>query len=173
MRRDVDDWVQATLPRALAYARSLLRDVGSAEDAVHDCYSRLLAKADVYDLPRDGLKILLRSITNACIDRQSRQRMLMSLDAEGEPVADGIVDRRTADPSQEAIARELAVQIEEALGHLPTGQRAALHLSSIGYSLPEVAEMLGATHANARVLVHRARKMLEQLLGPFLTGGTP
>jgi RNA polymerase sigma factor (sigma-70 family) len=83
------------------------------------------------------------------------------------------VDRRVADPSQQAIARELTARIEEALRHLPTGQRAALHLSSIGYSLPEVAEMLGTTHANARVLVHRARRALECLLGPFLTGGTP
>ena len=61
-------WVEYYLPRGLAYARSLLRDSHAAEDVVHDCFCRLLAKRDVYDLPKDGFKPLLRSITNACIN---------------------------------------------------------------------------------------------------------
>src|SRR5262245_30361949 len=50
----VDAWVRETLPRAVAYARSLLRDLPAAEDVAHDCYCRLLRRADIYDLPRDG-----------------------------------------------------------------------------------------------------------------------
>ena len=64
----------ATLPRALAFATSLLRDRALAEDVVHDCYVRLLQKADTYDLPRDGTKLLFKAITNACIDRNYRDR---------------------------------------------------------------------------------------------------
>src|SRR3954469_13181264 len=56
-------WVLATLPRAVAYAASLLRDRALAEDVVHDCYVRLLRKSETYDLPRDGTRILFRAIT--------------------------------------------------------------------------------------------------------------
>ena len=63
-----DAWVLSTLPRAVAYAAGLLHDRASAEDVVHDCYCRLLRRADVYDLPRDGTRLLFRAITNACID---------------------------------------------------------------------------------------------------------
>jgi RNA polymerase sigma-70 factor (ECF subfamily) len=164
------DWVRATLPRAVGYARALLRDPAAADDVVQDCYARLIERANRYDLPRDGLKILLRSVTNACIDRRSRERVILSLDGDPDDPAPEIADRRSPDPPQEAIARELAERIEEALAKLPVGQRAAIHLTGLGYTLPEVAEMIGTTHGNARVLVHRARKALEADLGPFLFG---
>jgi len=41
----IADWVRSTLPRALGYAKALLRDPVSAEDVVQDCYARLLARA--------------------------------------------------------------------------------------------------------------------------------
>jgi DNA-directed RNA polymerase specialized sigma24 family protein len=74
---------------------------------------------------------------------------------------------------QEAIGNELTSRIEAALNQLPVGQRAALHLSGLGSTLPEVAEMLDTSHANARVLVHRARRTLDEILGPFLYGKEP
>lgn len=169
----IDDWVRATLPRALGYARALLRDATAADDVVQDCYARLLARAGHYDLPRDGLKILLRSVTNACIDLRTRERALLSLDAGPDGAAAGVADRASPDPHQEAVAGELAHRIEAALAKLPVGQRAAIHLAALGYTLPEVAATIGTTHGNARVLVHRARKALEAELGPFLFGNQP
>src|SRR3954467_14628997 len=81
-----DGWILATLPRAIAFATGLLADPDAAEDVVHDCYCRLLQKADVYDLRNDGAKLLFRSITNACIDR-SRRRAAISLS-----VSEGVID---------------------------------------------------------------------------------
>jgi RNA polymerase sigma factor (sigma-70 family) len=164
----LDDWVRATLPRALGYARALLHNPVDADDVVQDCYARLIERADRYDLPRDGLKLLLRSVTNACIDRRCRERVLLSLDGAPEAATGGVVDRASPDPPQQAIARELAERIEAALAKLPVGQRAAIHLTCLGYSLQEVAEMIGTSPGNARVLVHRARKNLAADLGPFL-----
>jgi RNA polymerase sigma-70 factor (ECF subfamily) len=148
----------------------LLRDRTTAEDVVQDVYTRLLERIDRYDLRQDGLKILMRSITNACIDRRSRERVLMSLEQANENTNGEVIDRRSPDPPQEAIMNELATRIEMALAKLPVGQRAAVHLAGLGYTLPEVADMIGTTHGNARVLVHRARKALEADLGPFLFG---
>ena len=44
-------WVADTVQRALAYAVTLVRNRAEAEDIVHDCYIRLLARSDHYDLP--------------------------------------------------------------------------------------------------------------------------
>ena len=39
-------WIADTVQRALAYAVTLVRNRAEAEDIVHDCYSRLLARSD-------------------------------------------------------------------------------------------------------------------------------
>ena len=110
-------WILATLPRALAYARSLLRDRALAEDVTHDCYVRLLAKAATYDLPRDGTKLLYKAITNACIDKNYRDRKMVSLEAEAldeSAAASPLPGSRANDPHELAAHRELeeAVAVE-------------------------------------------------------------
>jgi RNA polymerase sigma-70 factor, ECF subfamily len=160
-------WMLATLPRAVAFATSLLRDRGLAEDVVHDCYVRLLKRADAYDLPRDGTKILYKAITNACVDRNYRDRTLLSLEVEaceGRPPA----DPRMGDPVDIAVGRELEEALAVELGRLTVAQRGALELKSLGYSLVEIAEALGTSPSNAGVLVFRARKVLADQLARFL-----
>src|SRR5690606_27728205 len=71
---ELDAWIVATIQRALAYAISLLGNRADAEDVVHDCYGRLLARAEIYDLPRDGTKLLFKAITHACINHTQRRR---------------------------------------------------------------------------------------------------
>ncbi|WP_165228938.1 RNA polymerase sigma factor [Aquisphaera insulae] len=166
---DLSDWVLATAPRAVAYAASLLRNRQEAEDVVQDCYCRLLARADVYDLKADGLKILLRAVSNACFNRNSRRRSMFSIfgrDGRAEPVA----DRSAREPSGELLDAELAEAVARGLASLPDRQRAALELKSLGHSLQEIAEILGVSPGNAGVLVHRARGAMEAMLGPYLEG---
>ena len=100
----------ATLPRALAFANSLLHDRAISEDFVHDCYVRLLEKADTYDLPADGTKLLYKAITNACIDRNYRDRRVLSLEVALSAEPDGsstVADTRTCDPHELASHQEL------------------------------------------------------------------
>jgi RNA polymerase sigma factor (sigma-70 family) len=157
----------ATLPRALGFAASLLRDRSLAEDVVHDSYVRLLRKADTYDLPRDGTKLLFKAITNACIDRNYRDRKFLSLEiaAEGQ---DGRADARPCGPHDLAVHHELQEAVAVELSRLTVAQRGALELKSLGYSLDEIAEALGTSPSNAGVLVHRARKALADRLARFL-----
>ena len=167
----IQTWVEYSLPRGLAYAKSLLRDSHTAEDVVHDCFCRLLAKRDVYDLPRDGFKLLLRSITNACVDRGRKSAPLSNaLDSPPECVAGREVpDHRFLDPPRAAMVRELQAAIGSALQSLPVKQRAALELKSLGCSLSDIAESLGVTESNAGVLIHRARQCLAKELMPLMT----
>jgi RNA polymerase sigma factor (sigma-70 family) len=167
----IDQWLVETSQGALGYAVTLTRNREDAEDIVHDCYSRLLAKAGEYDLPRDGKKLLYRAITNACINRTQRHAPETSLDqlqwASGED-RHALADRRTAEPIQGAILRELEQAVAEAMNELPVAQRAAVELRSLGHTLVEVAEMLEVSHANARVILHRARETLAVRLQPFI-----
>ena len=103
-------WILATLPRTVAYATSLLADRTLGEDVVHDCYVRLLEKADTYDLLEDGTKLLYKSITNACIDRNYRDRRLLSLEVEHGADPGAIRpggETRCSDPQELAAHREL------------------------------------------------------------------
>jgi RNA polymerase sigma-70 factor (ECF subfamily) len=167
----IKTWILSTLPHALAYAASLVRNQDQAEDVVHDCYCRLLQRATVYDLPRDGQKILLRAITNAAIDLQGRQRVLRSLDVGNGgdcPESGEVMDRRTEGPMAGAMMRELEQALEAGLEQLPLAQRAALQMKSMGHSLQEIADTLAISASHAGVLVHRARQSLARSLAPFL-----
>jgi RNA polymerase sigma factor (sigma-70 family) len=171
---DLDAWVLATAPRAVAYARSLLRNPDDADDVVQDCYCRLIAKAGLYDLPRDGLKILLTAVTNACINLRTRRKPVFRL---VRPSGDGGAEEaedppdETAHPPEEWLAhKELAAAVADGLGRLPPQQRAALELKALGHSQQDIAEILGVTPNNAGVLIHRARQTLAGYLAPFLGG---
>jgi RNA polymerase sigma-70 factor (ECF subfamily) len=166
----LDAWVQATLAGAVAYARSLLHGPAAAEDVVHDCMCRLLRRADIYDLPRDGAKLLYRAITNACINHTQRARPMGRLDdgPPGERIADRLADPRAGDPTEDAIASELDAAIQRGLGRLSVMQRAAIELKALGHSLEDIADTLGLSSTNAGVLLHRARKALAVELAAYL-----
>lgn len=166
----LDVWVAGVLAPAVAYARSLLRDRSASEDVVHDCLCRLLKRADVYDLPRDGTKLLYRAITNACINIGQRSRTVHSLDAgeRDDRIADRVMDRKVASPTEMVEAAELSEAIESAMQGLSMMQRAALELKSLGHSLEDIADTLGLTANNAGVLIHRARHAMKQSLASYL-----
>jgi RNA polymerase sigma factor (sigma-70 family) len=166
-------WVRASWPRAVVYARSLLHDHPAAEDVVQDCFCNLLRKADVYDLPRDGVPLLMKSVTNACLKKITRARPTISLNADA-PGADGApngidpVDASGAEPPRIVLYAELERAIEAALAELPEVQRAAIELKGLGHSLREIAAILEVSTSNAGVMIHRGRQTLAQQLAPFL-----
>jgi RNA polymerase sigma-70 factor (ECF subfamily) len=166
----LDAWVLATAADAVAYAASLLRDRAAAEDVVQDCYCRLLQKADRYDLPRDGRKLLFAAVTNACINRNTRTRPLVSLDGgeNGQGFHAVLPDPTAATPERQALRQELEQAVAEALGRLPLPQRAALEMKGLGHSLQDIGAALGVRPGHAGVLVHRARQAMAKHLAPYL-----
>jgi RNA polymerase sigma-70 factor (ECF subfamily) len=158
------DWLDAALPRAVAFAQTLVRDLSTAEDLVHDCVFRLWQRRDQYDLANDGLRLLLKSITNAAIDRARRRHLLVTDD--GATLGD--FPTNAPPVFQKVLLEEMETQLEGALAKLSVNQRAALQLSSLGYTLREIAESLGVSESNAGVLIHRARHNMTELLQPYL-----
>lgn len=158
---ELDAWIVAAAPRALAYALSLVRHRAQAEDLVQDCFGRLLARSAEYDLPRDGDKLLFKSVSNACLNWLQRKPPEVALDVTE-------LGGTTASPDRQAMHNELEQAMETSLQELSARQRALIELRSLGHSLAEVAEMLDLSHANARVQLHRARQALAEKLRPFL-----
>jgi RNA polymerase sigma-70 factor, ECF subfamily len=168
-------WIELALPDAVAYASSLLGDRTQGEDVVQDCVCRLLGHAARYDLARDGRKLLFRAITNACINRQTRDRKLISLDTYGrqDEGAWELEDAEAHTPLVMAMAEELRSAIAQGLHTLPLRQRSALELSSLGYPAEEIAEMLEVRGENVRVLLFRARQAMAIFLNTRFSGGVP
>ncbi|MBI3846158.1 MAG: sigma-70 family RNA polymerase sigma factor [Planctomycetes bacterium] len=162
----IDEWIRTEWPRAVAYAMTLLRDPAVAEDEVQEAFVALLRHREQYDLARDGRKLLYTAVTNRCRNVIARRRGHESL-GDDERGA-GLTDRRAESPLDAAAAHELSDRIDAALLALPERQRAIVHLSSLGWGLAEVADVVGVTPNNAGVLLHRARRALAEALGPFL-----
>ncbi len=172
----IDVWATEIAQRALGYAITLVRNRQDAEDIVHDCFRRLIAKSHKYDLPHDGTKLLFKSITHACINHSQRQRPESSLDElefVEQSAGSVLADRRAVDPLENVMGRELERAVEAAMNKLPMAQRAAVELRVLGHTLIEVAEMLDISHANARVLLHRARTELAVQLSAFIEETSP
>ncbi len=163
---ELERWVRNSLPKALVFARTLCSDEHTAEDLVHDCFCRLLAKRDKYDLLADGWRLLLRSITNAAIDRHRKNEptLLESLTDDGGSAINAVPDGRGQEPLQIVMNRELEQTIETALKRLPFAQRAVLELKSLGMSQTEIADSLAITENNVGVLLYRAREKMSKLL---------
>ncbi len=80
-----------------------------------------------------------------------------------EPWADQVDDRLLAD--------HVAARVQELLPLLPAQQRQVVALRDLeGLSAGDVAELLGVTDANQRVILHRGRARLRQLLAADMTG---
>lgn len=171
----LEQWVATTLPRALAFARSLVRDPHVAEDLVQECYGKLWRHRERYDLIRDGWKILLRSLTHAGIDRSRRERRLTAVESERieDPSTGTHRNHRFPDPARAAEGAELDEAIAAALETLTEPQRIAMQLRSLGSEISEIAETLGISENHAAVHLHRARKQLRVRLAKFLSADEP
>ena len=158
-------WVQDALPRAVCFARSLLIDKHHAEDVVHDCVCKLIERKEQYNLAADGMKLLMRSITNRCIDLSRRkQPVAFGSTADADVPTVEPKDHREPRPEVAIETQELRQFLAEQLERLPVRQRAALELKSLDWTLSEIAQALDLSETNTGVLIHRGRKRLAEEL---------
>jgi len=170
--QQLEEWLLDVIPRAVAYARTLVNPPPTAEELVQGVLCRLLEHEE-YDLLADGEKLLFRSVTNACINAVTRRRQLVSLDddaGEGGSLHNCLSSAGMEDPAEVMASRETLEEVERGLMELPETQRAAVELKAMGKSLKEIAALLEVSASNAGVLVYRGRKALKKKLGAKLPG---
>jgi RNA polymerase sigma-70 factor (ECF subfamily) len=140
----LDERFEQIRPRLVGICRSIAGD--AAEDAVHDTY--LLARRSLDQIrDLDALDGWLTTIAlRQCISRHRRARRLRD---------------RLADLLPRPVPGIPDVALRELIEELPLRARAVLVLHhGYGYSLAEVADILGLTHTNVRSIAARARRRL-------------
>ena len=125
----------------------LLRNRQDAEDAVQDTFARWLKKRPEFNGPEHEKAWFLRVASNRCKDKRRSAffRNAVSLDELGE---------YAATPQQS--------DVMERLSSLPPRGRSVLFLHYIeGYSVREVAELLGMKEGAVKTALFRAREKLK------------
>ncbi len=109
--------------------------------------------------------------TNLCMNELRRPERHLRVDLwnrrDDEPDGEDpqLPDRRAVDPEAGAATRELARDLETAIGELPPKQRAALLLSRIdGLAYRDVGESLGISEGAVKALLFRATHALKARL---------
>ena len=168
-------------PRLLRLAESTVGSRAVAEEAVQDTWLAVVRGVDRFE-GRSSFKtwlfhILLNRARTAGW-REQRAGILGSEDGVGveerfdnkgawvtppEPWSDRADDR--------LVAERLAARVQELLPELPEGQRRVVLLRDVeGLPPAEVASLVGVTDGHQRVLLHRGRTRLRQLLAAELHG---
>ncbi len=156
----VDALWKAHRRRMLDIAFRILLDLGDAEDAVQEAFSRL-ARADVaaIDDPEAWLVVVTSRL---CVDRLRTRRRhptdsLDLADATGDPVNPAAVDP----VDQVTLVDNVTLAMHAVLERLSPSERTSFVLHDVfQYPFEEVAMIVGRSPAACRQLASRARRAL-------------
>ena len=133
------------------YALHYLHDAEQVEDAVQDCFVRLLEQAVE---PQNVRAWLYAAVRNRCIDLLRRKHPTI-----GDNSADAYLDGLSDEEAQERSVDEAALW--EAIDQLPTRQREVLLLAKRdGHTYAEIATRSGISVKTVEHLLSRALKKL-------------
>jgi len=145
----------------LHYVERIVRDRGSAEELVQEVFIRVHGARDTYEARGRFSTWLFTIATNLARNELRRPERKRRFDADEPPEPSGV--QPAAD--EVVAARRRTERLMTALDELPPRQREALWLATVeGLAYAEVARVLGASLAAVKVLVHRARVALSDLL---------
>src|SRR3954471_19969900 len=142
-----------------AYAATLLRDRGAAEDVTAQAFEGAFRRRARYDARRGTPRAWLFGIArNAALDELRRRKRAAAAVALPPPPA-------APDPEEAAELAARREAVRHALGRLPARDREAIALKyHAGLSNAELAAVLGVSATNAGTLVHRAMSKLRESL---------
>jgi len=161
----MDDWPEIVRQHGPLVRKTACRLLGNDADAA-DCFQEVFINALRSYRPEDVRNwpgLLQRLTTCRALDmlRQRLRRTARTCDlADWTAVA-----CTNPGPRQLAQDRELAAQLRRSLARLPPQQAEVFCLACVeDLSHDAIAEHLGTTAGNVRVLLHRARTRLRELL---------
>ena len=153
--------VDANMGRLIALARAMLgvptRDSKSPEDLVQDALLKLFRQRNSYDWSDGGWSLMAKSVARNVISCR-RRRLGQSLDGD-DALSDSLGEEQ--DPAERIMNEETTAVMRARIEALPDSWRQALVLrEQQGLAYKEIAEMLGATEAQVKTWLHRARARL-------------
>ena len=180
----------------LRVARMHVRDRQVAEEVVQETWLAVLDGIDRFE-GRSSLKTWLFTIlTNRAKTRATRERRTVPVSAlvaneaggsepavDPERFVDAAAERFASSwsappapwstlPEERLLSQETLSRVGDAIEGLPEAQREVIRLRDVeGWSAAEVAEALGVSDGNERVLLHRARSKVRAALEDYLEDG--
>ena len=173
----------------LRVAQMYVRDRATAEEVVSETWEAVIKGIDRFE-ERSSLKTwIFRILTNRAKTRGQRDGRMVPFSAlagadidSDDPAVDA--DRflgpdspnpgawatpPVAWPEERLLEKETLDVIEMAIAQLPDAQRQVILLRDVdGWTPTEVADVLGITDGNQRVLLHRARSKVRSALERYL-----
>jgi RNA polymerase sigma-70 factor (ECF subfamily) len=138
-----------------AYVVRVLGSATPADDIVQESYLRLLRAPPPIDDPRELRAYLFRIASNLIHDHWRRETRVRQ-----------VSERLSAEPESTAHDLSLRLEMTRIFGQLRPQQRQMMWLAYVeGADHREIAEALGLRERSVRVLLHRARRKLAELLG--------
>ena len=137
------------------FALRLCRDEASAQDIVQDTYEKVWIKHE--EISFEKVKsYLFRSLYNRFVDTTRKSKPL------------SIDDQTTINASFSLPNIDLNEVLHRALEQLSEIQRSAVLLRDYeGYNYEEIGEILNLNPSQVKVYIFRARKQLQQIIGPL------
>lgn len=149
--------------RLLAIARAIVGNRASPEDVVQQAVMNLYKHRDRYDWREPG-GLLKRATVNEALRLLRKPKMVAVTDEVDAP------DKITL-PDEAVITDETVVRVREAIAQLPEHFRAALVLCEYeNMSYQQIAETLNASVPQVKTWIHRARRRIEKMMSPYMTG---
>jgi RNA polymerase sigma-70 factor (ECF subfamily) len=146
--------------RMWAVALRTLGDPDEAADAVQDAFVSAYRKAGSFRGEAAVTTWLHRIVVNACLDRMRRKSVRPVADDELIEAAE-----RDAQLPDQALEREVSMEVTAALKLLPADQRAALVLvDMMGYSVEDAAQVLEVPSGTVKSRCARGRAKLAPIL---------
>lgn len=179
-------WVRQHHGRLVAVARAIIGEA-QAEEVVQEAWIAAFRALGQFEARSTLSTWLTRIVINAARGRLRQQKRLPTIsldedDGHALPLSERFdarghwehpLARWTAESPEEMLSREqLAECLRFYLGELPPAQQSALLLrDQSGLEFAEIADALGTTEGNVRVLVHRARLRLLAVMNRFEEDG--
>jgi RNA polymerase sigma-70 factor (TIGR02957 family) len=150
-------------PGAFAVAYRMLGSVSEAEDIVQEALLRLHLRISAGERIESPRAYLSTVVTRLCID-QLRSARVRRESYVGEWLPEPLLDDVRSDPAGQAeISDSLSLAFLVLLEKLTPEQRAAFLLREVfEYTYREIADIIGTGEDNARQLVSRARKYVDE-----------
>ena len=186
------DLVDAYSPGLMRMAQMFIRDRAVAEDVVQDTWIAVLRGIDRFE-GRSSLKTwIYRILMNTAKTRGQREARSIPFSAAASAAEPSVDPDRFLDanhrhaggwmlgpsewqtPEEELLQGETRDAILAAIEELPEAQRVVITMRDVeGFPAEEVAEALGISDGNQRVLLHRARSKVRRAIEEHLGAVEP